>query len=38
MKVHFVSKFTHPGENVSFYRNGSFLTSAAGRTCLRRAA
>ncbi len=30
MKVHFVSKFTHPGENVSFYRNGSFLDFCRG--------
>ena len=24
MKTHFVTRFTHEGENVSFYRNGSF--------------
>ncbi len=30
MKVHFVSKFTQPGENVSFYRNGSFLDFCRG--------
>ena len=30
MKVHFVSKFTQPGENVSFYRNGDFLDFCRG--------
>ncbi|GAA3750856.1 threonine--tRNA ligase [Terriglobus aquaticus] len=30
MKVHFVSKFTKPGENVSFYRNGEFLDFCRG--------
>ncbi len=30
MKVHFVSKFTQPGENVSFYRNGEFLDFCRG--------
>ena len=30
MKVHFISKFTRPGENVSFYRNGEFLDFCRG--------
>ena len=30
MKTHFVSKFTHEGENVSFYRNGGFLDFCRG--------
>ncbi len=30
MKVHFLSKFTQPGENVSFYRNGDFLDFCRG--------
>ncbi|WP_419807181.1 threonine--tRNA ligase [Terriglobus sp.] len=30
MKVHFVSKFTKAGENVSFYRNGEFLDFCRG--------
>lgn len=30
MKVHFISKFTRPGENVSFYRNGDFLDFCRG--------
>ena len=30
MKVHFVSRFTQPGENVSFYRNGDFLDFCRG--------
>jgi threonyl-tRNA synthetase len=30
MKTHFVTKFTHPGEQVSFYRNGSFLDFCRG--------
>ena len=25
MKTHFVTKFTEPGSQVSFYRNGSFV-------------
>ena len=25
MKTHFVTRFTHPGDDVSFYRNGQFL-------------
>ena len=30
MKTHFVSKFTNPGEDVSFYRNGEFLDFCRG--------
>ena len=30
MKVHFITKFTRPGENVSFYRNGQFLDFCRG--------
>ena len=30
MKMHFVKKFTHPGEQVSFYRNGSFVDFCRG--------
>ncbi|MGI4757572.1 MAG: threonine--tRNA ligase [Janthinobacterium lividum] len=30
MKVHFITKFTQPGENVSFYRNGDFLDFCRG--------
>ncbi|MBE7180427.1 MAG: threonine--tRNA ligase [Terriglobus roseus] len=30
MKVHFVSKFTKAGENVSFYRNGEFVDFCRG--------
>ncbi len=30
MKVHFITKFTRPGENVSFYRNGEFLDFCRG--------
>jgi threonyl-tRNA synthetase len=30
MKTHFVTKFTHPGEQVSFYRNGSFVDFCRG--------
>jgi len=30
MKTHFVTKFTHPGELVSFYRNGSFVDFCRG--------
>jgi threonyl-tRNA synthetase len=30
MKVHFLTKFTQPGENVSFYRNGEFLDFCRG--------
>ena len=30
MKVHFITKFTQPGENVSFYRNGEFLDFCRG--------
>jgi threonyl-tRNA synthetase len=30
MKTHFVSKFTHPGEQVSFYRNGAFVDFCRG--------
>ncbi len=30
MKVHFITKFTAPGENVSFYRNGEFLDFCRG--------
>jgi threonyl-tRNA synthetase len=30
MKTHFVTKFTEPGANVSFYRNGSFVDFCRG--------
>jgi len=30
MKTHFVTKFTQPGDQVSFYRNGSFLDFCRG--------
>jgi threonyl-tRNA synthetase len=30
MKTHFVTKFTRPGEQVSFYRNGEFLDFCRG--------
>ena len=30
MKTHFVTRFTQPGDNVSFYRNGSFLDFCRG--------
>jgi threonyl-tRNA synthetase len=30
MKTHFVSKFTHPGDQVSFYRNGGFVDFCRG--------
>jgi len=30
MKTHFVTKFTHPGEQVSFYRNGEFVDFCRG--------
>ena len=30
MKTHFVSKFTEPGSNVSFYRNGKFVDFCRG--------
>ena len=30
MKAHFVSRFTHPGEQVSFYRNGNFVDFCRG--------
>jgi len=30
MKTHFVTKFTHPGEDVSFYRNGKFVDFCRG--------
>jgi threonyl-tRNA synthetase len=30
MKTHFVTKFTHPGDQVSFYRNGSFIDFCRG--------
>jgi len=30
MKTHFVTKFTQPGENVSFYRNGNFVDFCRG--------
>ena len=30
MKMHFISKFTRPGENVSFYRNGDFVDFCRG--------
>jgi len=32
MKTHFVTKFTEPGSEVSFYRNGSFV-DFAGAAC-----
>ena len=30
MKTHFVTRFTHPGDQVSFYRNGSFVDFCRG--------
>jgi threonyl-tRNA synthetase len=30
MKTHFVTRFTHPGEQVSFYRNGNFIDFCRG--------
>ena len=30
MKTHFVTRFTEPGENVSFYRNGGFVDFCRG--------
>ena len=30
MKTHFVTKFTHPGDQVSFYRNGNFVDFCRG--------
>jgi threonyl-tRNA synthetase len=30
MKTHFVTRFTHPGEQVSFYRNGEFVDFCRG--------
>jgi threonyl-tRNA synthetase len=30
MKTHFVTKFTHPGDQVSFYRNGKFVDFCRG--------
>jgi threonyl-tRNA synthetase len=30
MKAHFVTRFTHPGEEVSFYRNGKFVDFCRG--------
>ena len=30
MKTHFVAKFTHPGDQVSFYRNGNFVDFCRG--------
>ena len=30
MKTHFVTRFTHPGEQVSFYRNGGFVDFCRG--------
>ena len=30
MKAHFVTRFTHPGEQVSFYRNGNFVDFCRG--------
>ena len=30
MKMHFISKFTRPGDNVSFYRNGEFVDFCRG--------
>jgi threonyl-tRNA synthetase len=30
MKAHFVARFTHPGEQVSFYRNGNFVDFCRG--------
>jgi threonyl-tRNA synthetase len=36
MKVHFIEKFTKPGEEISLYRMAGLWTSAAGRMFLRR--
>ena len=36
MKVHFIERFTKPGDEISLYRTATSPTSAAGRTCLRR--
>ena len=33
MKVHFVEKFTHPGEAISLYRNGNFVDFCRGPMC-----
>ncbi|MGH9590829.1 MAG: TGS domain-containing protein, partial [Terracidiphilus sp.] len=30
MKAHFVNRFTHPGDQVSFYRNGNFVDFCRG--------
>ncbi|HUY81708.1 MAG TPA: threonine--tRNA ligase [Acidobacteriaceae bacterium] len=30
MKVHFIERFTHPGEEISLYRNGSFVDFCRG--------
>ena len=30
MKIHFVEKFTHPGESISLYRNGNFVDFCRG--------
>jgi threonyl-tRNA synthetase len=30
MKVHFIEKFTHPGEEISLYRNGKFVDFCRG--------
>ena len=30
MKVHFIQKFTHPGETISLYRNGAFVDFCRG--------
>jgi threonyl-tRNA synthetase len=30
MKTHFVTKFTHPGDEISFYRNGKFVDFCRG--------
>ncbi len=30
MKVHFIEKFTHPGEEISLYRNGAFVDFCRG--------
>jgi len=38
MKTHFVTKFTEPGSEVSFYRNGKFVDFCRGRMCPRLAA
>jgi len=38
MKAHFVTKFTAPGDQVSFYRNGKFVDFCRGPTCLQPAA